>query len=128
MKKDRFWTKEKNYEYEKWKSSMDSGDVIFIEEEDYDAFENRYIQESDINEEQEINKEPIKDELDIPEKQKTRSESRLFSIWLIFFIFFGIGTDFLNRNWTTVQQNFTTFNNILNGTISESKKGNRKRS
>ena len=106
------WTNEKISSYEKWKESAKKGIIDFIEDDDYEEFEKRFLKEIELEEEtEEETQEETEEELDIniknivvnKENKKYNNNERIFSLWLFFCVICGLISGFFKENWSLIQ-------------------------
>ena len=104
------WTNEKISSYEKWKESVKKGIIDFIEDDDYEEFEKRFLKEMKLEEE---TKQETEEELDIniknivvnKENKKYNNNERIFSLWLFFCVICGLISGFFKENWSLIKSN-----------------------
>ena len=112
------WTNEKISSYEKWKESAKKGIIDFIEDDDYEEFEKRFLKEIELEEEtkqetKQETEEETEEELDIniknivvnKENKKYNNNERIFSLWLFFCVICGLISGFLKENWSLIKSN-----------------------
>lgn len=135
------WTSKKISSYEKWKENSKKGIIDFIEDDDYEEFEKRFLKEMEIQEEQQ-QEEQQQEETSLEEKtvdmnikniivnkeQKTNNYGKQFSFWL--FIIFLCGLISLHvpkKNWSLINSNIKLTNFLDNNLSKIQKKENKKK-